>query len=86
VIRDYVVTVCNSTTVTITRGGVVAGRGLFTLGLYLPLVEIPANADLITNLVLGYNFKIESFLASVAKPATTAAKLATLSPRSPALR
>ena len=53
--------------------------GIFTLSFFLNLADI-SNADSITSLVLGYNFKILSMKFVVEKAATTAAKLATLTP------
>lgn len=52
--------------------------GVQMLAFYMPLAEIAASGDLLTNYVPGYAFKILSVDARVLKPATTAAKLASL--------
>lgn len=52
--------------------------GVQMLAFYMPLAEIAATGDLLTNYVPGYAFKILSVDARVLKAATTAAKLATL--------
>lgn len=52
--------------------------GVSTLAFYMPLAEIAANGDLLTNYLPGYAFKILSVDARVLKPATTAAKLASI--------
>jgi len=54
-----------------------AGHGLQILPIFLNLADIAAG-DLLTNYVPGFNFKIEKVDFRVIKPATTAAKLATL--------
>lgn len=56
---------------------IAAGVGMATLAFFINLADI-ANGDLLTNYVPGYRFKINKVDFRVSKPATTAAKLATL--------
>lgn len=52
--------------------------GVQLLAFYMPLAEIAATGDLLTNYIPGYAFKILAVDVRVLKAATTAAKLATL--------
>jgi hypothetical protein len=76
--REYIVSANDGTNVTITRENVTQGAGLQTLAFFVNLADIAAAGDLLTNYVPGYAFKIEKFDFRVGKPATTAAKAATL--------
>ncbi|MER8380709.1 hypothetical protein [Mesorhizobium sp. M1399] len=76
--REYIVSANTGTVVTITRENVTAGAGLQTLAFFVNLADIAAAGDVLTNYVPGYAFKIEKFDFRVSKPATTAAKLASL--------
>ena len=60
--------------------GIAAGVGIRQFSFSMNLADIGAG-DLITALTPGYNGKILSFSAYVLKAATTAAKLATLTPK-----
>lgn len=55
-----------------------AGHGLTILPFNFQLADLAANGDILTNYVPGFAFKIEKVDFRVTKPATTAAKLATI--------
>jgi hypothetical protein len=59
---------------------IAAGVGVLTVPLYVNLADL-ANADLITAYTPGYKFKILGVKFVVGKAVTTAAKLATLTPK-----
>jgi hypothetical protein len=59
---------------------IAAGVGVLTVPLYVNLADL-ANADLITAYTPGYKFKILGVNFVVGKAVTTAAKLATLTPK-----
>lgn len=61
-------------------GGLAAGVGVQQIALFVNLADIAA-ADVITALKPGFNGKVLAFDVYVDKPATTAAKLATLTPK-----
>lgn len=85
--KEYIVLTSTSTGVTLQseqaggQGATIAARlARTTLEFSMNLADITA-ADLITNYIPGYNGKILATHAFATKPATTAAKAATLTPK-----
>lgn len=62
-------------------GGLAAGVGIAEVDMFINLNDIAANGDVMTAYTPGYNFKILALDWIAAKPVTTAAKLATVTPK-----
>lgn len=80
-LRNYFVATNDGTTVTIGRESTGVTGGISNLSFFVNLADIASAADVITAYTPGYAGKILSFDFLVGKPVTTAAKLATLTPK-----
>lgn len=79
-VRHYVVTSV-TTHLTIAHESTGAGAGLMVIPFYVSLADIAGAQDVVTDYTPGFAFKIEGIDFAVSKPVTTAAKLATLTPK-----